>query len=80
MLRSNLCGYSDGYIVVKEAITVESSALNNQTNKKLTFKNNALFSSCISKIYNLIIDNAEDLDFVMLMYNLLECSDNYYIT
>ena len=38
-------------------------------------ENNALFRSCLSKINNTFIDNAEDLDIVMAM--LLEYSDNY---
>ena len=46
-------------------------------NKKLVFKNNALFINCISKINGAEIDNAEDLDVVMPMYNLLEHSKNY---
>ena len=45
--------------------------------KKLAFKNNALFVSCISKINNTFIDNVEDLDVVMPMYNLLEYSKDY---
>ena len=32
---------------------------------------------CISKINNTLIDNAEDLNIVMPMYNLLEYSDDY---
>ena len=40
-------------------------------------KNNAPFINCISKINGVKIDNAEDLDFVMPMYNLLEYSKNY---
>ena len=40
-------------------------------------KNNAPFISCISKINGILIDNAEDLDIVMSMYNLLEYSKNY---
>ena len=44
--------------------------------KNLTFKNNAPFRSCISKINSTFIDNPEDLDIVMPMYNLLEYSDN----
>ena len=31
---------------------------------------------CISKINNVLIDNVEDLDVVMPMYNLLEYSKN----
>ena len=49
-------------------------------NKNLTFKNNASFRSCISKINNTLIENAEDLDIVMLMYNLLEYSNNFSMT
>ena len=40
--------------------------------KKLIFKNNAPFINCISKINGVKIDNAEDLDVIMPMYNLLE--------
>ena len=45
-------------------------------NRSLAFKNNAPFTNCISKINNLLIDNAEDLDIVMAMYNLFEYSKN----
>ena len=45
--------------------------------KKLVFKNNALFINCISKISGIKIDSAEDLDVIMPMYNLLEYSRNY---
>ena len=59
-----------------------AAATNNANNnafdeKKLVFKNNAPFINCISKINGVKIDNAEDLDVVMLMYNLLEYSRNY---
>ena len=71
MLRSDLCDYSDAYIAVKGTITVEVTTANNRIIKELTFKNNVPFKSCISKINNTFIDSAEDLDIVMLMYNLL---------
>ena len=45
--------------------------------KKLVFKNNAPFINCITKINGVKIDNAEDLDVVMSIYNLLEYSKNY---
>ena len=76
MLRSDFCDYSDTYLVGKGTITVTDPD-NNTYDKKKTFKNNALFTSCISKINNTLIDNAEYLDFVMLMYNLIENSKNY---
>ena len=76
MLRSGLCDYSDVYIVVKGTITV-TDPNNGNNDKKLALKNNAPFTSCISKINNTLIDNAEDLDIVIPMYNLLEYSKNY---
>ena len=69
MLRSDLCDYSDAYIVVKGTITVINPD-NDEYDEELTLKNNALFVSCILKINNILIDNAEDLDVVMPMYNL----------
>ena len=83
MLRSDLCDYSDAYIVVKGEVSVKDNTNNNKIetrNKKLVFKNNALFRSSISKINNSFIGNAEDLEIVMSMYNLLEYSDNYSMT
>ena len=76
MLRSDLCDFSDPYIVVNEEITV-TNPNNDAYDKKLAFKNNAPFTSCISKVNNFLIDNAEDLDIVMPMYNFLEYSKNY---
>ena len=76
VLRSDLCDYSDAYIVVKGYITVTNPA-NDEYDKNLAFKNNAPFISCILKVNNTITDNAEDLDIVMPMYNLLEYSKNY---
>ena len=78
MLRSYLCDFSDAYIVVKgDIITLEGDNNANKRNKNLTFKNNAPFISCISKINSIKIDNAEDLDVVMPIYNLLRYSKNY---
>ena len=76
MLRSDLCDYSDAYIVVKGTIAVVRPD-NAKRNKATAFKNNAPFINCISKINGIKIDNAEDLDVVMPMYNLLEYSKNY---
>ena len=76
MLRSDLCDFSDAYIVVKGTITVVRPN-NAKRNKEVTFKNNAPFINCISKINGVKINNAEDLDVVMSMYNLLEYSKNY---
>ena len=80
MLRSSLCDYSDAYILVKGNITVNNTAVGaaaNNTNKKVIIKNCAPFTNCISKINNTQIDNAECIDIVMPMYNLIEYSNNY---
>ena len=76
MLRSDLCDFSDACIVVKGDIIV-TSPNNAKRNKAVAFKNNVPFISCISKINGIKIDNAEDLDVVMPMYNLLKYSKNY---
>ena len=74
------CDSINAYIIVKGKIIVEGTNNNSKRNERVTFKNNAAFRSCISKINNTLTDNAEDLDIVMLMYNLLECGNNYSMT
>ena len=49
-------------------------------NKKLAFKNNAPFISCISEVNNTLIQNTDHLYIIMAMYNLLEYSENYSMT
>ena len=82
MLRSNLCDYSDAYILVKGTITVNSvvnGAENDivRRNRPLILKNNAPFVSCITRINGELIEDADDSDIVMSMYNLLQYSKNY---
>ena len=82
MLRSNLCDYSDAYILVKGTITVNGVANGAENkiirrNRPLMLKNNAPFVSCMTKINNEFIEDADDLDIVMPLYNLLEYSKNY---
>ena len=84
MLRSNLCDYSDAYILVKGTITVTAPEVNNgannirdKKNRPLILKNNTPFVSCITRINGELIEDADDLDIVMSMYNLLEYSKNY---
>ena len=84
VLGSNLCDYSDAYILVKGTITVTAPGVNNNAdnirdkrNRPLILKNNAPFVSCITRINGELIEDADDLDIVMSMYNLLEYSKNY---
>ena len=83
MLKSSLCDYADAYILVKRTITINGAgndAAARQTderNKGMIFKSCAPFIKCISKIKNKEIDNDQDFNAVMPMYNLIENSDNY---
>ena len=79
-LRSNLSDYSDAHILLSETVTVPNiararAAANNK--KNIIIKYCTPFTNCISEINNTQIDNAKDIDTVMLMYNLIEYSDNY---
>ena len=71
ILRSNLCDFSDAYVVLKRDIAVAVTESDNARG------NNASFMNCIAKINGLQIDNAEDLDVISAMYNLLEYSKIY---
>ena len=62
---------------MKGDITVEGNNNANKRNTNLVFKNIAPFINCITEINAIKTDNAEDLDVVMPMYNLLEYSKNY---
>ena len=66
MLKSDLCDYADAYISVNGTITVTANAgannIREKRNKPLILKNNAPFISCITKINNELIEDAEDLD------------------
>ena len=85
MLRSNLCDYSYAYILVKGIIKVTAAGANNDANnirdkrnRPIILKNNAPFVSCILRINGELLEDADDLDIVMSMYNLLlEYSKNY---
>ena len=67
LLRSGLCDDRD-------------ANENDKAHENVAFEDNALLRSCISKINSTSIDNAEDLDIVMLVYNLSEYSQSYSMT
>ena len=84
MIRSNLCDYSDAYILVKGTITVPNTeaagVVVNNTNKKVILKNCPPFTDCITQINNGEVDDAQKIDIVMPMYNLIEHNDPYLKT
>ena len=76
MLRSDLCDFSDTYIFVKGKITVSADERDSdEMNRQVIL--NAPFFSCISKVNGVLVENAEDLDIAMPMYNLLEYGKHY---
>ena len=84
MLRSDLCDYSDAYILVKGTNKVTAPGVNNNANnirdkknRPVILKNNAPFVSYIVRINGELIENADDLNIVMPIYNLLEYRKNY---
>ena len=78
ILRSILCDYVDAYIIVKRTITISGAGNDDATkraderDKGVTFKNFVQLTKCISRINNTDIDNAQHIDIVMPMYNLIE--------
>ena len=72
VLKSNLCDYNDDYILVRGNITIIGYQVT-----KIAFRNCAPFTKCTTKIDGAKIDDVEDLDVVMPMYNLIESSSNY---
>ena len=81
MLKPSFSDYGDAHILIKGTITVNNTAVAdadaNNTNEKVIFKSCAPFTNCISEINNTQAENANDLDIVMSMYNLIDYSENY---
>ena len=69
------------HVIVKGTITAQNKVAqdqpNNAINNKVIFKNCGSFTNCISRINNTQVDDAHDIDVVMLMDDLIEYSDNY---
>ena len=76
VIKSNLCDYSDVYSLVTGNITATGGGAND----RVAFKNYASFTKCITHINDEHVDIADNLDILMLMYNLIEYSGNYLDT
>ena len=64
-------------MVGKRTIIIKDINNRDIKNRSLAFKNNVPFINCISKVNNVLIDNALDLDIVLPMYSLIEYSKDY---
>ena len=77
MFGSDLCDHSNMYIVVKGTITVNVTVNAAGYNRKVILNNCTPFTACITKINNTFTSNAEDIDTVIPLHNLLEDNINY---
>ena len=66
-----------GTIKITVAGEADTARQADKRNKQVSFKNCSPFTNCISEINDIPTDNAEDLDFVMPMYSLIDYSNNY---
>ena len=72
VIKPNLCDYSDTYILVTGDIKIADIA----ANTNVAFKNCAPITRW-QHINDEHVETAENVDIIMLMYNLIEYSDNY---
>ena len=86
MIRSNLVDYSDAYTLFSETITITGAGGNDdekqvdERNKRVMFRNSALFTYCLSSKNKTQIENAKDIDGLVPVYNLTQYNDNYLKT
>ena len=71
-MKSNLCDYNNAHILVRGDLTIKGHHVT-----QVALKTCAPFTKCIKKILGTTIDDTEDLDLIMSMYNLLEYISNY---
>ena len=72
-LKSNLCDYSDAYVLVTGNIGVVGA----DNNTKVAFKNCAPFKKCRTETNETFIDEADFINITMRMYNLIERRGDY---
>ena len=83
-IRDDLCDFNDVYISVTGKINATNAELPDNINppqnigysRKVSLKNSAPFFNCILKINNQLTEDAQDVDIVMPMFNLLYSSKN----
>ena len=69
MSRSSLCDYRKACILAEETVTAvniaTATAAANNFNKKVIFKNCALFIKWLGRINSTQVDDAHDIDVIM---------------
>ena len=72
VIKSNLCDYSDAYILV----TGDTAVVNGNNNTLVSFKNCSPFIRYVTYLNDEHVETADNLDIIMNLYNLIEYSDN----
>ena len=75
MLRSDLWDYSDANIVEKVIINATGINATNKRNKKLS-----RIMLCLDHVYQKLTTHLQAMQKILILYNLLECSNNYSMT
>ena len=73
VVKPFLCGYIDAYILVTGDITVKEG----DGDTKVALKNCHPFVKSVIHLHDERVEDSDDLDIIMNMYNLIEYSDNY---
>ena len=75
---NDLCDFNDAYIVVTgKIIATNPGNDDNVYNRKVSLKNSAAFFNCTLQINSQLIEDAQDSDIVIPMYNLLYYSKKF---
>ena len=77
IVLQKLLRYVNGTIISTSFVPPFPVCPINNTNKKVIFKNCAPFTNCITEIINIQVDEGQDIDIVIPMYNLIEHTDAY---
>ena len=71
-MKNDLCDFNDAYIVVTGKITATNPGNDDHVyNREVSLKNSAPFFNCTLKMNSQLIEDAQDLDIVIPMYDLL---------
>ena len=73
VVKPFLCDYADAYILV----TGDTAIIGGDGNTRVAFKNCHLFTKCKMHLNDEHVEDSDNLDIMMNMYNLIEYSDNY---
>ena len=63
-------------VTISSEDTLTTGATTSNTNKNMKLEKCSPFTDCMSEINNTQVDNVNNIDLIMSMYNLIQYSDN----